>query len=144
MRGSYAAKTLAPYGLPPATFTHIFGVVNSTSIAPVLRSTVCTVVLISARMIFIKSSKSLRSSSLFLSLWNASFTRRSNAFTRFSAASINVVAVSRAFSISRAKIYILVCDVSNLAILDHQPSFRILAPGVRLSLRVRLLLGIAL
>jgi hypothetical protein len=30
-----------------------------------------------------------------------------------------------------AKIHILVCDVSNLAILDHQPSFRTLAPGVR-------------
>jgi hypothetical protein len=46
--------------------------------------------------------------------------------------------------VSRTKIHILVCDVSNLAILDHQPSFRILAPGVRLPLRVRLLLGITL
>jgi hypothetical protein len=36
----------------------------------------------------------------------------------------------------------LVCDVSNLAILDHQPGFRILAPGVRLPLRVKLLLGV--
>jgi hypothetical protein len=41
-----------------------------------------------------------------------------------------------------AKIHILVCDVSNLAILDHQPGFRILAPGVRLPLRVKLLLGV--
>jgi hypothetical protein len=30
-----------------------------------------------------------------------------------------------------AKVHILVCDVSNLAILDHQPSFRTLAPGAR-------------
>jgi hypothetical protein len=33
----------------------------------------------------------------------------------------------------------LVCDVSNLAILDHQPSFRQLAPRVRLPLWVLLL-----
>jgi hypothetical protein len=44
--------------------------------------------------------------------------------------------------LSRAKIHILVCDVSNLAILDHQPGFRTLAPGVRLPLRVKLLLGV--
>jgi hypothetical protein len=101
MRGSYAAKAPAPYGLPPATFIHIFGMINSTGVAPVSRSANYTAVLISARMIFVKSSKSLKSSSLFLSLWNASFTRRSNAFTRFSAASINIIVVSRAFSISR-------------------------------------------
>jgi len=41
-----------------------------------------------------------------------------------------------------AKIHILVCDVSNLAILDHQPSFRQLAPGVRLPLRVLPLLNV--
>src|SRR5256885_17076988 len=40
-----------------------------------------------------------------------------------------------------AKIHILVCDVSNLAILDHQPSFRQLAPGVRLPLRGLLFLN---
>jgi hypothetical protein len=48
-----------------------------------------------------------------------------------------------ASSTRRAKIHILVCDVSNLAILDHQPGFRILAPGVRLPLRVKLLLSVS-
>jgi hypothetical protein len=68
MRGSYAAEALAPYGLPPTTFIYIFGVVNSAGVASVSRSTNYIVVLISARMIFVKSSKSLKSSSLFLSL----------------------------------------------------------------------------
>jgi hypothetical protein len=68
MRGSCAAEALAPHGLPPTTFTHVFGVVNSTGIAPVSRSANYTIVLISARMIFVKSSKSSKSSSLFLSL----------------------------------------------------------------------------
>jgi hypothetical protein len=68
MRGSYAAKTPASHGLPPITFIYIFGIVNSINIALVLRNIIYTVVLISARIIFIKSSKSLRSSSLFLLL----------------------------------------------------------------------------
>jgi hypothetical protein len=68
MRGSYAAEALALYGLPPATFTYIFGIINSINIAPVLRSTIYTAVLISTRMIFVKSSKSLKSLSLFLLL----------------------------------------------------------------------------
>jgi hypothetical protein len=68
MRGSYAVKAPALYGLPPTTFTYIFGIVNSISIALVSRNTIYTVVLISVRMIFVKSSKSLKSSSLFLSL----------------------------------------------------------------------------
>jgi hypothetical protein len=68
MRGSYAAEAPAPYGLPPITFTYIFGIVNSINIALVLRSIIYTAVLISTRMIFIKSSKFLRFSSLFLSL----------------------------------------------------------------------------
>jgi hypothetical protein len=68
MRGSCAAKALAPHGLPPATFTHVFGVVDGAGVAPVSRSAVYTAVLISARMIFVKSSKSSKSSSLFLSL----------------------------------------------------------------------------
>jgi hypothetical protein len=68
MRGSYAVKTLVFYGLPSTTFIYIFGIVNNISIALVLRNTIYIVVLISIRIIFIKSSKSLKSSSLFLSL----------------------------------------------------------------------------
>jgi hypothetical protein len=68
MRGFYAAKALAFYGLSPATFIYIFNIINSTDIALILRSIIYTVVLISARIIFIKSSKSLKFSSLFLLL----------------------------------------------------------------------------
>jgi hypothetical protein len=68
MRGSYAAEALVPYGLPLTTFIYIFGIVNSISIALVLRSAIYTAVLISTYIIFIKSSKSLRSSLLFLLL----------------------------------------------------------------------------
>jgi hypothetical protein len=68
MRDSYAAKAPASYGLPPATFTYIFNIINSAGIAPVSRNTIYTAVLISARIIFVKSLKSLKSSSLFLSL----------------------------------------------------------------------------
>jgi hypothetical protein len=68
MRGSYATKAPVSYGLPPIMFAYIFGIVNSISIALILRNVIYTVILISARMIFIKSSKSLRSSSLFLLL----------------------------------------------------------------------------
>jgi hypothetical protein len=68
MRGSYAAKALTLYGLPPITFIYIFGVINNISITPVSRSTIYTAVLISTRIIFIKSLKSLKSSSLFLLL----------------------------------------------------------------------------
>jgi hypothetical protein len=68
IRGSYAAKALASHGLPPTTFIYIFGIINSANIALVSRNTIYTAVLISARMIFVKSSKSLKSSSLFLLL----------------------------------------------------------------------------
>jgi hypothetical protein len=68
MRGFYAVKAPAFYGLPSATFTYIFGIINNTSIALVLRSAIYIAVLISTYIIFIKSSKSLKSSSLFLLL----------------------------------------------------------------------------
>jgi hypothetical protein len=68
MRDSYAAKALALYGLPLTTFIYIFGVINSINIALISRNIIYIIVLISARMIFVKSSKSLKSSSLFLSL----------------------------------------------------------------------------
>jgi hypothetical protein len=68
IRDSYAAKALTPYGLPPIIFIYIFGIVNSANIALVSRNIIYIVVLIFIRMIFVKSSKSLKSSSLFLSL----------------------------------------------------------------------------
>jgi hypothetical protein len=68
MRGSYAAKTLAFYGLPPITFTYIFDIINNINIALISRSTIYTIILIFTYIIFVKSSKSLKSSSLFLSL----------------------------------------------------------------------------
>jgi hypothetical protein len=68
IRGSYAAKALVLYDLPPATFTYIFGIINSANIALVSRNIIYIVVLISIRMIFVKSLKFLKSSSLFLLL----------------------------------------------------------------------------
>jgi hypothetical protein len=96
MRGSCAAGAPAFHSLPLATFAHVFDIINGVGVEPVSRSTAYTVVLISVWMILTISSL------LVLSLWGASFTRRSSAFTRFSAASIKIIVVSRAFSTSRA------------------------------------------
>jgi hypothetical protein len=68
MRDSYAAEALAFYDLSLITFIYIFDIINSASIALISRNTIYTVVLISIYIIFVKSSKSLKSLSLFLLL----------------------------------------------------------------------------